>query len=183
MSNAPVIPFPKSTKSRELQYVIDQYHKAHPDEDPADVAPHLVAEWAITKGIWNRPPVDRVVQLRRELSRHLRTEYITDPQGREVRKNHPVMVPVQTPDGEKLRPLYKELFHAPAEHMRASFQLRRRGVVRDVLQMDLDFQSYNDNNVFGTKLDKMDYDINKDLDELNMPITYPDGLDDDDDDI
>lgn len=146
------------------------------------MAPHLIAEWAIRNGHYNRPPVDPTVQLRRDLSRHLRTEYITDPQGRDVRKNHAVMIPVQTQDGERLRPLYKELFHAPAEHMKASFQLRRRGVVRDVMQMDLDFQSYNDNNVHGVKRDKMDYDINKDLDELNMPTTYPDSFDDDDDD-
>jgi hypothetical protein len=175
-------PNPTITKARELQHLIEQYHKAHPDEDAAEVAPHLVAEWAITKGIYNRPPVDPVVQLRRDLSRHLRNEYFIDPQGREVRRNHPIMVPTQTQDGEKLRPLYKELFHAGADHMRASFQLRRRGVVRDVMQMDLDFRSWNDNNVFRAKLDKMDYNINKDLDELNMPTTYPDGVDDDDDD-
>jgi len=180
MASNPVIPFPKRTKAHELQYVIDQYHKAHPDEDPAEVAPHLVAEWAIKRGIYNRPPVEPVVQLRRDLSRYLRDEYFTDPQGREVRKNHPIMLPTQTPDGERLRPLYKELFHAEAEHMRASFQLRRRGVVRDVMQMDLDFHSYNDNNIYGAKLDEPDWDINKDLAEAKMPTTYPDGEDDDD---
>jgi hypothetical protein len=182
MSKAIVVSFPKNTKARELQYLIDQYHKAHPDQDPAEVAPHLVAEWGIRTGRYNRPPLDPVVQLRRDLSRHLRNEYVTDPQGREVRKNHPVMIPVQTQNGEKLRPLYKELFHAPAEHMAASFKLRRRGVERDVMQMDLDFRSYNDNNVYGTTLDPMDYDFNKDVVELNMPTTYPDGMDDDDDD-
>jgi len=180
MTSNPIIPFPRKTKASELQYVIDQYHKAHPDEDPDEVAPHLVAPWAISRGIWDREPVSPEVQLRRDLSRHLRTEYFVDPQGREVRKNHAIMIPTQTQDGEKLRPLYKELFHAGPEHMRASLQLRRRGVVRDVMQMELDFLSYNDNNVYSAKLDKMDYDINKDLDELNMPTTYPDGEDDDD---
>lgn len=182
MSSAPIIPFHRSTKARERQFIIDDYHRAHPDQDPTEVAPHLVAEWAIAKGLYNRPPVDPVVQLRRELSRHLRNEYVTDPQGREVRKNHPIMIPVRTQEGEKLRPLYRELYHASPEHMRASFSLRRRGVERDVMQMELDFRSYNDNNVFGTQLDQMDYDFNKDRDELDMPTTYPDGMDDDDDD-
>jgi hypothetical protein len=177
------IPFPRKTRASELQYLIDQYHKSHPEEDPAEVTPHLVAEWAIKKGIYNRPPVDPEVQLRRDLSRYLRNEYFVDPQGREVRKNHPIMIRTQTPDGEKLRPHYKELFQAGAEHMKASFALRRNGVVRDVVQMDIDFRSWIDNNVHHETLDKMDYDINKDLDELKMPTTYPDGIDDDDEDL
>ena len=84
MASNPVIPFPRKTRASELQYLIDQYHKAHPEEDPAEVTPHLVAEWAIKRGIYNRPPVDPEVQLRRDLSRYLRDEYFVDPQGREV---------------------------------------------------------------------------------------------------
>jgi hypothetical protein len=52
-------------------------------------------------------------------------------------------------------------------------QLRRRAAVQDILQLDLDFHSYNDNNVFGVKLTPVDYDINKDVEESKMPTTYP----------
>jgi len=39
--------------------------------------------------------------LRRLLSRTLRNEYIVDPQGREVRKHHPVISEVKTAEGIK----------------------------------------------------------------------------------
>jgi hypothetical protein len=90
------------------------------------------------------------------------------------------MIPVKTPDGEKLRPLYRELFQATPEHMKASFQLRRRGMVRDAVQLDLDYKSYLDNNVHGATLPPMDYNLNPDVEELNLPTTYPDPDEDDD---
>lgn len=142
MSNAPLIPFPGGTKKREIEYVMEQYYKAHPDEDPSEAVPDLIAEWAYQKGLWKRPPVDPVVALSRDISRHLRNEYVTDEQGRTVRKNHAVFIEVQTPAGPKKRSIWKELFHAPAEHMKASFQLRRRAAFRDVQQLHLDFESY-----------------------------------------
>lgn len=33
MASNPVVPFPRGTKAREMQYLIDLYHRAHPDED------------------------------------------------------------------------------------------------------------------------------------------------------
>ncbi|HEY2094122.1 MAG TPA: hypothetical protein VGJ81_19805 [Thermoanaerobaculia bacterium] len=177
-----VVPFPRGTKAREIEYVIEQYHKAHPDADPSEI-PDLIAEWAYNKGLWKRPPVDPVVALSRDIARYLRNIYVTDPQGREVRKNHAVMIEVQTPSGPKRRSIWKELFHADAEHMKVSFQLRRRAAEQDVKQLHLDWSSYQDNNVFGAKLDQMDFDFNKDIEESNLPTTYPDADDDDGDDI
>jgi hypothetical protein len=79
--------------------------------------------------------------------------------------------------------MYKEIFHAPADHMELSLKLRRFAAWRDVQQLHIDFESYQDNNVYGAKLEPMDYDFNKDLAESKMPTTYPGGpLDDDDDD-
>jgi hypothetical protein len=167
------IPFPQGSKAKEIEYVIEQYHKAHPDEDAADV-PHLIAEWAFSKRLWVRPPADPVELLRRDISRYLRSEYITDPQGREVRKHHAILVEVTTQSGTKLRSIYKELYNAPPEHMKASFQLRRRAAFRDVHQLELDFRSYLDNNVLGATLPPMDYDFNKDIEETDLPTTYPD---------
>jgi hypothetical protein len=86
---------------------------------------------------------------------------------------------VQTATGPKKRSIWKELFHAPAEHMKASFQLRRRAAFRDVQQLHFDFESYQDNNIFGEQLEPMDFDFNKDIAETNLPTTYPDAGDDD----
>lgn len=42
------------------------------------------------------------------------------------------------------------------------------------MQLTLDFESYNDFNKFGTTLDKMDFDFNKDLKESSQPADWPD---------
>jgi hypothetical protein len=48
------------------------------------------------QGLWKRPPMEAEEVLHRLLSRALRNEYIVDPQGREVRKHHPVISEVKT---------------------------------------------------------------------------------------
>src|SRR5689334_16127891 len=102
MAKDNTVPFPpRGSKAREIQYVIDQYHTAHPDEDPEETVPHLIAEWAFKKNLWRRPPADPVDLLRRDISRYLRNEYFTDPQGREVRKNHAILIETHTAAGTK----------------------------------------------------------------------------------
>jgi hypothetical protein len=51
---------------------------------------------------------------------------------------------------------------------------RIRAALSDVMQLTLDFESYNDFNKFGTTLDKMDFDFNKDLKESSQPADWPD---------
>ena len=111
--------------------------------------------------------------LRRLLSRALRNEYIVDPQGREVRKHHPVITEVKTADGIKKQSAWYTIFDAQPEKMRASLQLRRRAALADVMQLKFDFDSYNENNRQGDSLAPMDFDFNKDIDELSQPVTYP----------
>jgi hypothetical protein len=156
-----------------MTYLIEQYQDAHPDEDASLVEPHLVAAWAIKKGLYKKPPVLPEDRLRRELSRFLKTEYTTDPQGREIRKHHAVVYTVQTPEGTKRRAKWYEIYHAPSDAMQAALQLRRQMAFRDVVQLSLDFDSYNDNNLVGASLEAMDFDFNKDLAEAKLPTTYP----------
>ena len=59
--------------------------------------------------------------------------------------------------------------------MRTSLSLRRRAALQDVYQLQLDFESYNDYNKFGEKLDPMDFDYNKDLRELKQSAEWPEG--------
>lgn len=159
-------------KRLEIEYVMEQYRLAHPGVDPA-VEPHLIAEWAIKAGISRPIPETPEELLRKDIARYLKNVYEDDPQGRHVRKNHAIFIQVQTPDGPKRRSRWYEKDVAPPEHMRLSLQLRRTAAYHDVRQMDLDFQSYNDNNVYGAKLAPMDYDFNKDVQEANLPATYP----------
>jgi hypothetical protein len=178
---AKVLTFQSPKKRARLAYLIDQYHRAHPDEDPATVEPHLVADWATKTGVYKPEPIDPALQLRRDVARYLRTEYTTDPQGREVRKHHGVVYEVQTPSGIQRHTRYFEIYDATAEHMKASLQLRRRAALRDVLQLNLDFESWQDNNKHGETMEPMDYNFNPDVAETKLPTTYPDAPDPDDD--
>jgi hypothetical protein len=41
------------------------------------------------------------------------------------------------------------------------------------MQLKFDFDSYNENNRHASTLAPMDFDFNKDIDELSQPVTYP----------
>ena len=159
--------------NRKMLYLFEQYKKVHPDEGD-DLNPHVVAKWAIREGLWQRPPMDPEEILRRHLSRALRNEYMIDPQDREVRKYHPVVEEVRTPEGIKKRSKWYALYDAPPQHMRMSLSLRRSAALADVVQLKLDYESWNDNNKFGEVLPRLDFDFNRDIEEMNLPTDYPD---------
>ena len=158
--------------SRRMQFIIEQYQAAHPDEG-SSVRPDLVAEWAIEKGVWSPQPISPQEQLRRLLSRSLRETYIIDPQGREVRASLPIIEEVPTRDGPKKRSRWYPIFEADAKVARASFSLRRKRALADVVQLQFDFMSWNENNSSGDALDPLDFNFNKDLADLSQPTEYP----------
>lgn len=102
---------------------------------------------------------------RRELTRAMRNEYYEDPQGREVRKNHPVR-------GDQGL-IWVDHQTARPDQMRVSLATRRRGILADCLQCSIDFESYNDNNLYGAKLEQMDFNFNTDIHEKKQPANYP----------
>lgn len=157
--------------SRKMQYLIDQYKMAHPDEGP-EVAPELVARWAWKQGLWKPLPITPEQQLCRLISRSLRDTYMEDPQGREIRANIPVFEEVMTTDGLKRRSRWFPLFEAPPKVARASFSLRRRAALADAVQLHFDWLSYNDNNVLGETLDPLDLNFEKDIAEMSESTVY-----------
>ncbi len=50
------------------------------------------------------------------------------------------------------------------------------------MQLNLDFESWLDNNKFGDMLDRPDFNFNLDIEELKQPTEYLDSLEDDDED-
>ena len=156
-----------------MLFLRDKYCEAHPDAgNPVD--PDAVADWAIQTGIYKPPPIDQKQILHAKIRSALRDDYFEDPQGREVRANHPEMIEVQTAKGVRWRSVWYRIYEMPPEKMRGSGQLRRRGAFRDVYQIHIDFESYNDNNIFGARVDQLDFNFNKDIKESNMPTEYPD---------
>ncbi len=75
------------------------------------------------------------------------------------------------------------IFKAPPEVVRQAFALDRRQALATAKQMKLDFDSYNDNNEFGVKLEPLDMDLNKDLEEISLPSSYDPDLGDEDEDL
>jgi len=167
--------------SPKMLYLIEQYLNAHPDNDGV-IEPRLVAAWLVQQGLWKRPPVQPEEILRKEISRALGNDTFTDPKGREIRKNHAILVPTMTPNGIKRLSRWYSIYDAPPKHMRTSLSLRRRAAVADVFQLKLDFDSYNDFNNHGAKLDDLDFNLNKDIDELLASGEWPEGPEDDEDD-
>jgi hypothetical protein len=166
------------------EYILGQYKAAHPGQRGAAIEPAAVAEWACKRGIYNKPPLTMAERLAHELSRWLRAEQFRDPQGRDVRANHAIIVEVMTPKGPKKISRWYPLFDAPPEHITTSFQLRRRSLSGDARQLHLDWESYNDNNKFRAKLKPINYDLNEDIKEMALPTEYPteapDDFDEDD---
>jgi hypothetical protein len=133
-----------------------------------------VARWAETNGRMPPPKkYDPVKVFAHELSDAAREEYYTDPQGREVRKKHCYVV--VEPDGQR-RWNWVDIVSARPDPMHRSLQGRRRQAFGDIVQLDTDRQSYNDNNHHGAQLE-MSYNFDEDLAELRMPTEYPESPD------
>lgn len=181
MSNVRSLPR-RSSKRRALEQLIRLYMHRHPNEADGPIEPHKIAAWGIASGNWQRPTPSPEDVLRSALAGYLKSEHIDDPQGRRVRKYVGVYTEIVTPDGVVRRSRSYPIFLAPAEHMQLSLQLRRRAVFHDVRQMALDLESYNENNVHGTMVPGLDYNLNLDLAESRQPTSYPSAPPPDEDD-
>jgi hypothetical protein len=157
----------KQTKQqRRMVFLFEQYKKMF-GVDAVDTL--TVAQWAFSEGLWKRPPVDPVKTLKREIARALRGQYIEDPQGRGVRKNHPLVTYI----ADERKVIWVDIQRAKPEQMRVSMAWRRNGVLADCKQMALDFDSYNDNNRYGITLPPLDCNFNPDIEEARLPTKYP----------
>ena len=165
--------------NKKMNFIVDCYKNAHPDEG-TDISPDLVADWAVEQpGLWKPIPISPRDQLCRLIARSLRETYMEDPQGREVRANHPVFQDVVTPEGVRHLARYYPLFDSPAEIARVFFSWKRKAALSDVRQLNLDFESWLDNNKFGDTLERPDYNFNVDIEEMKQPTEYPEDEEED----
>lgn len=171
----------------QMDYVLQKYLERHPDND-GSIDPANVCRWAEEQGIFSpAPPITPQEKFRRQFSKHLGQRFVTDRKNREVRALHAVPYEYEDADGTKQRGFrYHALYTTPPDQIWLSLGGRRTGVARRVFQIDTDWQSYNDFNIFGATLPQMNFDFNTTLKEKAMPETYPDeapeGHDADDDD-
>jgi len=158
-----------STSYQELiQKIIHEYQKERGSQ-PYQM--HEVVDWALRTGRIDPPQRDIVRMLAREFSRAARNDYFTDEQGRTVRRNHPRRVSV--PGELQQQVFWDDILTALPEHMRMSFQQRRKGILYDCVQLRTDSESYNDNNKYKVQLLPLDFNFNLDLEEMQQSTEYP----------
>ena len=150
-------------KQLRTLHLINQYKRAHGVEE---VDPSAAAQWAHDRGLWQRLPIDPVSILRREMTQALRGEYHEDPQGREVRKNHPVL------DRSTGKIIWVDITKAEPEKMRLSFSAHRNRILAECKQLAFDYESYNQNNLFNVTLPEIDFDFTADIAESKQPLSY-----------
>jgi hypothetical protein len=162
------------TRKEEMLEMLNEYIAEHGGA-PAD--PVDVFHWARRQGRWQPAPADLAKQFKAELARAAREDTYTDPQGRQVRKKHAVVLK----EGETQQVLWADIDSAPREHMQLSLQQRRRGMLGDAVQLKTDMDSYNENNNPGPPI-QLSLNFDACLDEMREDTTYDDSPPDDDDD-
>lgn len=147
-------------------------HRYMKDKKVDRFDPDDVANWAIDLGLWvDRKRYSPSKKCARDLRRALATEYIVDPQGREVRNM--VAYPVETDGGQHVWE-WAPLYNARRDEFHLSQQLGRGAILSRVRQHKLKHESWNDNNKSGATLAGFDYNFNMDLEEESLPTEYPD---------
>jgi hypothetical protein len=173
-------------KDKETAFLFEKFIELHPDEVPESgrVDPDRVVDWAFESGIYKPKPTNPRDQLKRRISRHLGHRYLVDKQGRTVRAL--VAVPIESPDeGGGRKFFYFPLFTTEAEKVAVGLKLRLTWAYKRVEQVETDRESYNDNNIFGAKIEQLELNFEKRLADSRMPTVWsdepPEGFDDEDD--
>ena len=153
----------------DLQKLVARY-RAEGNPWPADN--RSLAAWMIAHRHWEPELKSSVDLLAPQISRALREEYVTDPQGRRIRRNHAIREVKEMADGRhEQMTFWVSLDTATPEQMQTAFQQRRHQILGDCRQLKTDVDSYNDNNQDGAMV-QMVFDFTEDLEELEMSDEY-----------
>ena len=144
--------------AEQLQRIVRSYRE---NGQPWPASSRAIAAWAISQNLWRPQPAALISQCAVQISRALREEYITDPQGRRVRTKHSARV---EEGGEQLV-LWDDIRTASRRHMRIAFQQRRQQIVGDCYQLKMDADSFNENRSPLHPI-QISFDFTRDLEEL-----------------
>jgi len=146
-----------STYTKQMQRIVDEYRLVG---EPWPAAAKTMAAWAIRNGKWKLPDSAAITKCAEDLGNAMREEYMTDKKGRRVRVLHPASIR----RGKEQYTLWDDIRTAPREHMKLSFQQRRRAIVGDCRQLKTDVDSYNDYHTDAAPL-QVEFDFKMDLAE------------------
>lgn len=164
-------PKSKSNYLEQCQEIIHKYIDAG-NEWPAPMK--LVAQFAYENKLWTRKPPSIIEFASRELARAARQDYVTDPQGRRVRRLHAFRKTVNEGLEYVQRTFWTDLYTAEPEDMQLALQQRRLGILGDCRQLKVDTDSYNDNNIHDAHI-QLSLDFGPDVAELELPTEYNPG--------
>ena len=144
----------------QMLKLIDKYRDAG-QKWPAESAE--IATWAIHKKLYAPHPEDIIKQCADHLSRAMRSEHLTDPQGRRVRAKHAATYH----EGDKQHVLWDDIRTAEHDHMILALQQRRQQILGDCKQLKIDVDSYNENRKPKDPI-QMVFDFTLDLEEAEL---------------
>lgn len=159
----------KKTYSDEMRDLVQEYIDAG---KPWPATARTIAKWLFETGKWKAPRSAAMSKCAHDLSKAMREEYITDPQGRRVRAKHAATFL----KGETQLTLWDDISTAEKGHMEFAFQQRRQQIVGDCKQLKTDVDSFNDNNKQGAVI-QLTLDFTNDVAEAEA-ITKPKNDDD-----
>jgi hypothetical protein len=158
------------TKTEQLWDITAQYRLSG-EKWPATAKD--IAAWAIRSKLWQPQPRKLIDQCASEIAAAMREEFITDPQGRRIRKNYVIRDAKEMKEGRwEQMPLWVVGTEASAEQMELAFRYKRRLILGDCVQLRTEIDSYNENNRHGAYIN-MCFDFGADLAELAQPVEYP----------
>ena len=123
------IPYRKQLQSLANQYIAEG--------NPWPIPAMEVARWAIGRGLWQPQPDAFLAKAAEEFARAMGEEFITDPQGRQVRAKHAARF--------QQTYFWGDIRTADRKFMAVAFQQRRQQIVGDCWQLKQDVDSYNEN--------------------------------------
>ncbi len=171
------------TYTESLQEMVARYRAAG-QKWPA--TSREIARWAYRNKLWEPQEKNIIGQLARDLSRAMREEYYTDPQGRKVRTKHAARrIDDDLSDPEADSPkIQKMLWHDirtdDGDHIIQALQQRRMQIVGDCKQLKTDGDSFNENHPSGKKI-QLVFNFEDDLAEMEQPTEYQPPQSDSDD--
>ncbi len=163
-----------ATYTESLQDMVSRYRAAG-EKWPA--TSREIARWSYRNKLWEPQEKNIVGQLARDLSRAMREECYTDPQGRRVRTKHAArrFEDDLSEDTEVGQLTQKMLWHDirtdEADHIIKALQQRRMQIVGDCKQLKTDGDSFNDNHPSGKKV-QLVFNFEDDMADMEQPTEY-----------
>jgi len=154
----------KRSNREALQELVEQYRR---EEHVDSVNLEHAAAWMIRNKHWQPREKKQIDILKEELRAALREEYITDPQGRRVRRKHAQRTYAIEDGKRKQLVLWHDIEMATRPQMQACSQQRRQGIVMDCKQLKQDVDSYNENYNNSIPI-KLLWDFTEDLADLEF---------------